>query len=590
VERRKHQETVSNAFQKSYIGSPTTTNVGPANRLNGSRSSQSGVVSKAALESYVKIVSKNKNCQTPINVLKQRMTDGSRSSITPDKILPDFCTPKKYLAAIPRSFSVDLTGTEDDEMENCPDSILQRSASLHPFSLGFSSSSQSFDEHFHLLDAPPEDSDLNARMEFLFEEYRKAEQELNKQTDNNCGEVSKLNSGSISSRGHESHDSPASRMLLMSASNRARSACQDRVRMNRPGPQIGGDSRHRLNESRLKVANANRPRSGSLTPAAVMTLPNRPLTPRGGGSSIKSTQVTPRPSTAGSAGRTVSKGLTVTANQQNRYANSRIQKPINNCAPGNASTDKLRNDSAQSEITSNSATALRRLSRSSENFLSGTTALHYKSTGDICKTRTTPIKPTPTTSRRAETPRADSSKQSTKLGSGYALGGVERVVAQLPGRRCSSPQVCPPSPERCRSTEPAVMANPRKDDRCRSGSRTRIPMPVDARFWGSNDRLVSSSGGRELFFTLRRFDSGVDIANLSPSAENCSLHGEEDISMMCSGAWETKSDSTAAVKQQLPRESAVNSVGSKGGIPLACAFQTAAIIPPATSDDSFETY
>ena len=77
-----------------------------------------------------------------------------------------------------------------------------------------------------------------------------------------------------------------------------------------------------------------------------------------------------------------------------------------------------------------------------------------------------------------------------------------------------------------------IKAKPRKDDRL--GPRTRIPMPRDVKL-----RLQKEGGDTVPPSDLKRFDSGVDITNFSPTDN--SIQGEEDQCM----AWQGQSQAVA---------------------------------------------
>ena len=76
-----------------------------------------------------------------------------------------------------------------------------------------------------------------------------------------------------------------------------------------------------------------------------------------------------------------------------------------------------------------------------------------------------------------------------------------------------------------------ALAKPRQDKRTRSCSRTRIPMPVDMK-----RRLADQEDATS---TLKRFDSGVDINNMSPT--DSSLVGDDE-----DGTWNQNEAMTMA--------------------------------------------
>lgn len=86
-----------------------------------------------------------------------------------------------------------------------------------------------------------------------------------------------------------------------------------------------------------------------------------------------------------------------------------------------------------------------------------------------------------------------------------------------------------------------MAAKPRRDDRV--GPRSRIPMPVDAK------RRLQKEGGDTVGATdLKRFDSGVDINNFSPTDN--SMQGEDEHSL----AWQPQPEAVEVAAYTQPRD------------------------------------
>lgn len=433
--------------------------------------------------------------------------NGLRLGITADKLLPSYS--HKWTGDF-RSSSLDvspmdearvLLGIEDDDDEKHPFRI-RRSASLQP-SVSFTL--------LHIDDypepVPPEDEDLNARMEMLFEQYRDvelgqmftvADKTDKKQSDKksvsgpvsngkNCATPSSSKVVQGRGKGRVGAETPPSRSLFR------REAVEkgDKQRSLRAiGPLAETSSDEKVSRSPYR-------------PASSAERNNR-MVSRKESSSWSADHNQPTTKRPGSADHPMRSSF-----------DASLRSSADDARPRSSSRP------------SNVVSKYRALSGSRENFAVGGSLGRRnsaqglsKSFGDISDIRLTLQRPfTPNPASRI---------------SGMETSCREEKPDQVPLNECKesgdadSLQIS----LNLAAVGDSVKAKPRKDDRL--GPPTRIPLPVAHGDQRHHDHSTGS---------LKRFDSGVDITNISPTGENGSVQGDEDdscrgwtISVQCSEA------------------------------------------------------
>lgn len=418
--------------------------------------------------------------------------NGVRLGITAEKLLPSYshkwtgdCR-SSSLDASPMDEARVLPGTEDDDDEDHP-SRMRRSASLQP-SVSFTL--------LHIEDypelAPPEDEDLNARLEMLFEQYRDVELGMTftvgDETDKNHSDK-KSPSGPVSSKRNSS--TPSSSKVMQGR-------CRSRERVDLET----SPSRSLYRREGVDKGNKQPP---------LRTLCLSAETP-----SVSRSSNGPASSSLVDRGHRM-----VSRKESNSWSADHNQRTTK----GPGSDQQLRSSfDASLQSTSdarprssfrprNVVSKERALSGSRESFAvdgslgrrNSAQALS-KSFGDISDSRLTLQRPSTT-------------NPASRI-SGIENTCSEEMPKQVPlnGLKESSDTDSLQINLDLVALGDNVKAKPRKDDR-RLGPPTRIPLPVVP---GDQRRHDHSSG------LLKRFDSGVDITNISPTGENGSVQGDED--------------------------------------------------------------
>ena len=445
-----------------------------------------------------------------------------RVNISPDRILPD--RPK----IMSRSHTADLAhvgeSNVDDDLSRPQSRMCMSVPSNQSSTLSLASS---YDD---LLEAPPEDERLNAEMELQFEEYRKMEQQTrNKNDRHRHGRHTRSNSADF----FDLDTTSAERQRLQKAFQKGQGSNRDT----------------NVKHSR------SRSRRSSIT-------------------SIESATSSARQSTSSTPRRTITPTPTRTSSLRGalgmaRELRNKINDNVNDKRPANRSSSMNTHTSRRQEDISrkNTSTTPRTRSRSRDNVLDD---FRSQPTRGRSQSRDTTIdssfrSKTKSSNPNSRTQSRDNSMTRVRPGSALGHSSSSAITTSTPNRPSSargprsrsrdnllddppapapryqrqrshsttaifsdskSPDRYSSSPDRDLSrtdylieldldTGTAYKATPRKDDR---GGRTRIPMPVDM----IQQQKMLDYGN---FPPLRRFDSGVDINNMSPTES--SIQGEE---------------------------------------------------------------
>lgn len=470
----------------------------PLSTANRTKSTPSVILSKSNVDKQR--ATKNSAQLTRVSShssgnLTQKL-NGLRLGITAEKLLPSYS--HKWTGDC-RSASLDvsptdearvLLGTEDyDDDEDHP-SRMRRSASLQP-SVSFTL--LHIDDYPEL--APPEDEDLNARLEMLFEQYRDVELGMTftiggDKTDKNHSDKKSV-SGPASSKKNSS--TPSSSKVMQGR-------CRSRERVD----SETSPSRSLYRREGVEKGNKQQPLR-TLCPSA----------------ETPSDATVSRSSNRPASSSLLDRGhRMVTRKESNSWSADHNQRTTR----GPGSEQRLRSSfDASLQSTSdarprssfrprNVVSKERALSRSRESFAVGgslggrnSAQALSKSFGDISDIRLTLQRPSTTTPASRT--------------SGIESTCSEEMPRQVPlnGLMKSSDADSLQINLDLVALGDNVKAKPRKDDRL--GPPTRIPLPVVP----SDQRCHDHSSG-----LLKRFDSGVDITNISPTGENGSVQGDED--------------------------------------------------------------
>ena len=448
-----------------------------------------------------------------------------RVKLSPDRILPD--KPK----LMSRSHTADLGHMGENSVTAGEDSTdtdtESRTHTVTRMSMSSNQSStlslaSSFDDY---PEAPPEDKNLNAEMERMFEQFRR--QELSTKKKSSRSRHRRSNSADLLEMDGAMYD----RQKINNAFQKARSSSRDML----DGPSSASRVRSRRSStasvesnssSTRQTASSTPRRTGTITPTPTRTsslrgalgmareLRNKLSESSGGRQTpVRSSSMnTPRSTTPLVGSRTAtSQAAAATRGRSQTRDEYRAGSTTGSRASSRAGS---RNPSRDSSLTRE------RLRPSS--------AMSHREQ----QQKTGPRRPSSarTTKSRSREDLLDGGSQrnassSQTNGSGPAMNGRPRsqsITNLYPD--CASPESTGLSPDgqlTCNTGLPlqldidreAHTPKPRKDKR---DGRTRIPMPVDML---QNPKYEDGQ-------PLRRYDSGVDINNMSPTES--SVHGDDN--------------------------------------------------------------
>ncbi len=482
-----------------------------------------------------------------------------RMSITPDRILPD----KPKILSRSNSQSTDASSTQSDEKHS--DKDLNKTKSRLSVSSAMSLGSNSSYEY----PEPEGNASLNEQMERLFEEYRRIELGMSKrdksesinngdseQVDGSKDTVSSecrsrrqtfqkarcMSKESDGSRASSRFTSPARSPTKMSPSTERKYAWSNQSSPSHSMHHLNGSSTS-LNSSPAVMRRSASPSPRKLVsstdtrptnPARASFRDSRSSTPTRTSSRATTPNRTPAHSRSTSPTKTISTRSTTPIPRCTTPSSSRqaavVKTPVRPSSAlaqqerpasrtgitprqTNTPTSTQPNPTTKSPASRNqrrpaSAMGMRSRSQSKENVYSEPQpARPASSLGMRTSSKPTPSWKSRSNSREDLLDREEASQQARKRRSQSTtiLFPLSPPAVQDQAAQTS------PSPERpydLNLTPEAIKAKPRKDGPGRCGPRTRIPLPKSS--YKSNIKPFDQ-------MPLRRYDSGVDINNMSPT-------------------------------------------------------------------------